>query len=93
MSDARTLAILERPQFWPWRVVLPLAHRTRIADGGLPVCAVLAAGHGTRVFFANVGDFKRSELRDRNAFDAALKRFASVQYTSFRAILAEWRVD
>ena len=54
---------------------------------------MLAVGHGSRVFFANVGDFARADLQTRAAFEAALKRLESVRYLSFAAILEEWRID
>lgn len=86
------LETLERSDRWPYRVLLPLAHRTK-TDGGWPLCAVLALGHGTRVYFANLNNFDRSELQSKAAFNAALERFESVHYMSLTAILADWRVD
>lgn len=84
---------MQTPERWPFRVMLPLAHRVRVDEHHYPVCAVLAVGHRTRVFYANVGDFDRAELQTREAFNEALKRFESVPYLSFAAIAKEWRVD
>jgi hypothetical protein len=90
---ARDLAIMQDSRRWPFRVVLPLAHRTRLDQDHFPLCAVLAVGHRTRVFFAELGSFTRAELQSQKAFDTALKRFQSVSYVSFAAILKEWRID
>lgn len=92
-AKARDLAVMQDPKRWPFRVVLPLAHRTRLDPDHFPVCAVLAVGHRTRVYFADVGRFTRAELQSQKAFDAALQRFESVAYVSFAAILKEWRID
>jgi hypothetical protein len=85
---------MQTPSLWPFKVLLPLAHRTRVDSLGSPVCGVLAIGHRATVFLANVGDFRREELQSRSAFELALKRFESVSYVSFSAALADgWRVD
>lgn len=84
---------MQNPARWPFRVMLPLCHRTRVDGYHYPVTAILAVGHRTTVFYANVGDFDRAELQTRDAFNAALKRFESVPYLSFEAIAKEWRVD
>lgn len=92
-ARARDLALMQTPERWPFRTMLPLCHRSRVDETHYPVQALLALGHGSRVFFANVGDFERSDMQTRAAFEAALKRLESVRYLSFAAILEEWRID
>ena len=92
-ARARDLALMQTPERWPFRKLLPLCHRTRVDETHYPAQAVLALDHGTRVFFANVGSFTRAELQTRDAFEAALKCLESVRYLSFAAILEEWRID
>lgn len=85
---------MQTPSLWPFRVLLPLAHRTRLDAYGSPLCGVLAIGRRARIYLANVGDFEPSELQSKHAFEAALERFESVSYLSFSAALADgWRVD
>ena len=91
--DTRDLALMQTPERWPLRVMLALCHRTRVDGDHYPVTGILAEGHRTTVFYANVGDFSRDDLRTRDAFNAALKRFDSVPYLSFEAIAKDWRVD
>lgn len=92
-ARARDLAIMQDPARWPFKRLLPLCHRTKKDGFHYPVTAVLAVGHGTRVFYANIGDFDRASLQTRDAFSAALQRLESVAYISFAAIAKEWRVD
>jgi hypothetical protein len=85
---------MQTPSLWPFKVLLPLAHRTRVDELGSPVCGVIAIGHKARVYLANVGDFEPAELQSKIAFERALQRFESVSYLSFSAALADgWRVD
>jgi hypothetical protein len=85
---------MQTPSLWPFRVLLPLVHSTRLDATGGPLCGVLAVGHRATVFLANVGDFASSELQSRGAFELALKRFETVSYLSFAALEADgWRVD
>jgi len=85
---------MQTPSLWPFRVLLPLAHRTRVDALGSPLCGVLAVGHRATVFLANVGDFESLELQSLSAFERALQRFEKVSYLSFSALEADgWRVD
>ena len=92
-ARARDLALMQTPERWPFRNLLPLCNRTSVDEFHYPISAVLAVGHGTRVFYGNVGDFSRAERQTRKAFEEALQRLQSVQYLSFAAILEEWRID
>lgn len=93
MTTEQQLRLMQLPEQWPLRAVLALVHRQKRDGYGLPLCALLAMGHGSRVFFANVGDFRPGELASRRALELAVKRFESVSYLTFRAVLADWRID
>lgn len=92
-ARARDLALMQTPERWPFKLILPLCHRTKKDGYHYPLTAVLAVGHRMRVFFADVGAFERADLQSRAAFEKALKRFESVRYLTFEAISKEWRVD
>ena len=85
---------MQSPDVWPFAVMLPLVHRTRLDDSGSPLCGLLARGHGSRLYLANVCDFTRSELHSQKEFERALRGFESVAYISFAAIIGDgWRID
>ena len=94
MNQQKAIQTLQHPEAWPFRVLLPLAHSLRRDEQGYPLCGFVALGHGSRVYLGNVGDIDNGELQSRAAFEVALRRFQSVHYLSFDAIIHDgWRVD
>lgn len=85
---------MQSPERWPFRVICPLEHATERGEGGLPKLAILALGHGPRVFLAEVSDFERGEAADRARFEARLKKFERIEFATYAELVAAgWRVN
>jgi hypothetical protein len=77
------------PELWPLRSVLPLVHRERRDEWGLPVQGFLVVGYGSTVFLANIYDLEGSA-----PLAAKLSALEQMTYVSFEAIVADgWEVD
>jgi hypothetical protein len=88
-----SLAMMRDTALWPARTVLPLAHAERKDEWGSPALAFLAWGHGSTLYFGNVGDLPSMRL-GQDAFEAHLTTLASLTFVSFDAVLADgWLVD
>lgn len=94
MTREQQIELMQNAERWPLYVVLPLAHRTRELESGLSLLGFLAYGHGAIVYLGNVGDFLPGETMAHDTFEAALKRFTSLRFVSWEALVDDgWEVN
>jgi hypothetical protein len=79
---------MARPELWPLRNLLALAHREQCDEHGLAVLGFLVVGHGPRVYVGNICDLAPGPLAPQ------LAGVGRVQYVSFAGLIAAgWAVD